>query len=432
MGLAAAPLSLLEAWQHLDSDSAALQAEREASRRAESERQAADALGGPSLSLGATYLYLDQPVSLDLSGTLPSILPPGLISPVNLTERSIYRTSLRGQWPLYAGGRIDAAQAVKQAEMEAQKQQLEIRRREQFNLLVERYYGVLLAKQNAQLRQAQVTARRSHARNARLLEEQGQIARVERLNAEVALEQAQVAARQADSELRIAQRALASLLRQEGGEPMIYGAERLSVPPVAPLEQALVETHPALKLFDAKERQAQGAIKAEKGRYKPELGLFGTYTLLEDDSLLSDLEPEWMVGVRFTMPLVTNDGRRDRVKAARSAELEARHRRAQAEQDLRLLLVSQHEAMRQAADQFESYYATIALAQENRHLRQEAFSQGLATSLELVDADQSLTAAQLGQAFSRYQYLKALAQVMSLSGQIEPFFSQISASEIAQ
>ena len=177
--------------------------------------------------------------------------------------------------------------------------------------------------------------------------------------------------------------------------------------------------HPALALFDAKTRQAQGSISAERGRYKPEVGLFGSYTLAEDNSVLSELEPEWLVGIRVKVPLFSNDGRSDRVKAAKSAEMEARHRKAQTEQDLKLLLSSQYANLEQARYELNALDSAEQLARENRRLRELAFRQGLGTSLEQVDADQRLMEVQLGKARARYQYLMALAQITTLGGSMD-------------
>ncbi|QIZ77904.1 TolC family protein [Ferrimonas lipolytica] len=417
--LMAKPLSLDEAWQQLDNDSALLAAERQASKRAEGARDAAADLGLPSLDLSGSYVQLEKPLRLEIDEQLAT--PIGALPidiALDLTERQIYRTSLTGAFPIYAGGRIEAAQKIKQAELEASMQQVEIRRRERFNLLVQRYYGVVLTKQNLDLRQQQVDARKTHFDHATLLEQQGQIAAVERLNAQVALDNAKVEAKSAQHQVKLAQYALNSLL-QQAVEPTPY-QRALVVPPLAPLEQRVGNEHPALLLFDAKQRQAKGAIAAEKGRYKPSLGLFGSYTLAEDNSILSHLEPEWFVGIRFSMPIFANDGRSGRLRAARSAELEARYRRQQTKQDLLLLLQSQHQAVEQAAYEYQAYASTVELATENRRLRQLAFQQGLATSLQLVDADQSLTAAQLARAQAQYHYLVALAQVVSLGGNFEP------------
>ncbi|WP_298440949.1 TolC family protein [uncultured Ferrimonas sp.] len=430
----AATWTLAQAWQQLDKHSALLAAERQVNQRALGGRDAAADLGLPSVALSGSYMQMEKPLRLELDQPIDLGIPgfPAIELPAfDLTERQIYRSSLTGSFPLYAGGRIEAAQRIKQAEYEASLQQLQIRRREQFNLLVQRYYSVVLAQQLTQLRQQQIDARQTHLHHASLLAKQGQIAEVERLNAQVALDQAKVNGQAAQHQLTLASYALDSLLQQPQVQPQPYQAPLL-LPSLASLQAQVGNQHPALLLFDAKQRQARSQIDAERGRYQPSLGLFGSYSLLDDGSVLAELEPEWFVGIRFSMPLFANDGRSGRLQAAKSAELEARYRRQQAKQDLLLLLQSQHQAMAQARYEYQAYNSTIALATENRRLRQLAFQQGLATSLQLVDADQSLTAAQLGQAKAQYQYLVARAQVLSLGGDFQPLLTDSAVKDIHQ
>ncbi|MBY6187251.1 TolC family protein [Marinobacter hydrocarbonoclasticus] len=413
----AAPMTLSDAWQRLQSASDLLKAEQLATDRARAERDVAGDLGLPQLSLSGTYAYLDQPIELDLNPALPGL--PFPLPSLPLTEREIYRASLVGSWPIYAGGRIQAAQAVKQAELDARAQEQEIKRRERFTVLVERYFGLQLATQNVTLRESQVAALEKHLGNAKKLEEQGQIAAVERMNAAVAVDQARIALAQAERQRDLAQQALDSLLQLDQVQPVTRNTLPQQTPALGQLQQSMLAGHPALALFDAKTRQARGSIDAERGRYKPEVGLFGSYTLAEDSSVLSELEPEWLVGVRVKVPLFTNDGRSDRVKAAKSAEMEARHRKAQTEQDLKLLLSSQYANLEQARYELNALDSAEQLARENRRLRELAFRQGLGTSLEQVDADQRLMEVQLGKARARYQYLVALAQITTLGGSME-------------
>ncbi|MBY5922488.1 TolC family protein [Ferrimonas balearica] len=413
----AAPLTLSDAWRQLQSASDLLKAEQLATDRARAERDVTQDLGLPQLSLSGTYAYLDDPIALDLNPALPGL--PFPLPTLPLTERDIYRASLVGSWPIYAGGRIQAAQAVKQAELDVRTQEQEIKRRERFTLLIDRYFGLQLAAQNADLRQSQVAALEKHLSNAEKLEQQGQIASVERMNAAVAVDQARVALAQAVRQRDLAQQALDSLLHLQQVEPVTQDSLPQQTPMLGELQRNMMATHPALALFDAKSRQARGSIESERGRYKPEVGLFGSYTLAEDNSILSELEPEWLVGIRVKVPLFSNDGRSDRVKAAKSAELEARHRKAQTEQDLKLLLSSQFANLEQARYELHALDSAEQLARENRRLRELAFRQGLGTSLEQVDADQRLLEVQLGKARARYQYMVALAQISTLGGSME-------------
>ena len=76
------------------------------------------------------------------------------------------------------------------------------------------YFSVLLAKEVVETRQLVESGLKTHRDNALKLEQQGQIARVERLQAESALDQATIERKKAQKNLDIAQTALTQILSQ--------------------------------------------------------------------------------------------------------------------------------------------------------------------------------------------------------------------------
>ncbi|SDI40336.1 Outer membrane protein TolC [Ferrimonas sediminum] len=442
----AQPLSLLQAWQRVETVSDKLQAEHQAENRAAAELGAAEQLGMPSLSLSGSYTRLDKPIELDSRainpiGDLLQLPQVGAIAgqlgldlselnwKTELTDRDIYHASLKAVWPLYVGGRIEAAQAIKAAELDQQKQQGELSRQERFTTLVERYFAVVLSTQVEQLQRQRLQTLTEHLQHAEAMQKQGQIAEVERLNAQVAMEQGQVALSQARRRSKLAHMALNTLLQQN----QVDTAQGLGLPLTQPdldrWQRQMLEVHPALALYHAKEAQAQGAIDAEKGRYKPEVALFGNYTLETQDTLAAELEPDWLVGVTVKVPLFTNDGRSDRVRAAKSAQLQVQHLRAQTQQDLELLMASRGQELSQAQHEYRALATAEKLAKENLRLRKLAFSQGLSTSIEQVDASDKLLEVQTARAAAQYRYLVALGQLAAMSSNQQRLFQLLERTE---
>ncbi|MCG6282773.1 TolC family protein, partial [Vibrio diabolicus] len=146
-------------------------------------------------------------------------------------------------------------------------------------------------------------------------------------------------------------------------------------------------------------------IKAEKGKYYPEVYLYGSYNLYEDDSLASQLAPDWMVGVGVNVPLIENTGRSSQVKAASSTVNQVKFLTAQAKQDLSVLVQKTYKEAEQALEEVQGLNSSLKLAQENLMLRQKAFSQGLSTSLDVVDAELYLASIRTQQAAAGFNYL---------------------------
>nr|WP_157608374.1 TolC family protein [Shewanella amazonensis] len=427
------------AWQQLQQVSDKLAASSAKVDRARAERDAGEDMNLPELSLNGSYTRLEKPLEMDLrdlnpmASLDPASLPPALgaalgsipgelfITP--FTEQDIFRASLSAMWPIYTGGRISAAQGIHEALLAEEEQQRELTRRELFTTLVDRYYGVMVAAELVRTQDKLVASLEKHVDHARKLEAHGQIAKVERLNAEVALDNARVQASSSRRQYEMTNIALKSLLKkaETPSSGLFIALSEPSLPQLAELTQ---KSHPALKLLDAKETQANGLIEVERGAYKPTVFLYGNYTLYEDDSLFAKMEPDWMLGVGFKMPLLSRDGRSGKVEAAHSALLQARHTKAQTREDLSLLLEQSFRQLRQAEEEYRALDSSRALAMENLRLRELAFNQGMSTSIERVDAELKLTAVDTQQLGAKFRYVQAYARLMAISGQLDEFIGQ--------
>jgi outer membrane protein TolC len=431
-------LSFAKAWQQVQRVSDSQQAQSAQVARAKGLEEAGEDMDWPSLQLTSSYSLLEKPLALDVAelGIDATSLPPALgqmlgalPSQFAFSEQDIFRTSLKAMWPIYTGGQITAAQGIHKAKVEEKKQQQALATRELFLLLVNRYYGVAVAKATVETNQTLVDSLAVHLDHATKREQQGQIARVEVLNAEVAYNNGKINLASAVRQWEMANIAMARMLKL----PLVnlYSALfMLDESPSLPyLSQRTLTQHPALKLLQAKEAQAEGLIDVEKGLYKPKVFLYGNYTLYEDDSTLSHIEPDWMVGVGLTMPLISREGRSGKVRAAKSALLQARYTKAQTQQDLSLLLDQNYRQLLQAEEESQSLDTSLALAKENLRLRDIAFNQGLSTSIDRVDAEIKLKAVHTQQLAAKYRYLQAYASLMTISGQLDKFINNSNSLE---
>ncbi|MCT8873168.1 TolC family protein [Shewanella xiamenensis] len=435
----AQPSSFTEAWQQVLKVSDKLQAQSQEVNRAKGEQEAGESLNLPSLSLNGSYTHLEKPIELDLrdlnplaSGSLP--LPPelgGILASIPgslfvtpFTEQDIFRASLQAMWPIYTGGQITAAQGIHAAMVAEKQQELQLATRDLFTQLVDRYYAVDVTQSLVSTQTELVASLTKHVDHALVLEREGQIAKVERLNAQVALDNAKVNLGSARRQHEMAVIALSRMLQRSD----VSTNSPLFVLPQAPslgdLTQMTLNQHPALKLLEAKEAQANGLVSLEKGKYHPTVFLFGNYTLYEDDSLFSKVEPDWMVGVGVKVPLLSRDGRSGKVEAAKSALLQARYTKAQTRQDLSLLLDQSYRQLLQAEEEFKALNTSLELATENLRLREIAFNQGLSTSIDRVDAELKLSAVKTQQLGASYRYVQAYARLMAISGQLDEFIGR--------
>ncbi len=431
-----ASISFEQAWQVLQSNNNSLAAQRANVERYQHLQSSTNSLNLPSISVGANYTRLDSDVTINgeqfadsLSG-LPTITSPALGALLGqlggvtstIAEKDIFTSSIRAVWPIFTGGRITAAQAAAEGQTDEAKSQLAMETQARFEDLSKYYFSVQLAKEVVETRKAVEIGLTQHRDFAIKLEEQGQIAKVERLQAEASLDKATVERKKVEHELKIAQSALTQIL---SAETSVEPSDDLFVNKTLPTMSAFIDqtlsTYPGLDLLDAKQKQASSLIKAEKGKYYPEVYLYGDYSLHEDDTLASVAKPDWLVGIGVNVPLIDTSGRSDKVSAAHSAVKQVDYLKAQAKQDLTVLVQKTYLEAQQSIDEVLGLNSSLSLAQENLTLRKKAFNQGLATSLEVVDAELYLASIKTQQSAARFKYLISLNKLLALSSSMDTF-----------
>ncbi|EPF2927947.1 TolC family protein [Vibrio navarrensis] len=443
----AAPITFQQAWQLLQDNNHSLAAQRANVASQEHMQSSTRSLDWPSVSIGANYTRLDTDVTLSGEQLMSNTTMPALnastgpilqaLMPVlsgietTIAEKDLFSSSIRAIWPIFTGGRISAAQAAAQGKTEEARSQLKMETQARYEDLSKYYFAVVLAKEVLQTRQAVEKGLTQHRDFAIKLEKQGQIAHVERLQAEASLDKAKVETRKAQSNLEIAQSALSKILAQSS---LVEPAEGLfinhSLPPLSAFTEQTLATYPGLSLLDAKEQQASALIKAEKGKYYPQVYLYGDYSLYEDDSLASEMKPDWLVGVGVNVPLIDTSGRSEKVKAASSMVSQVHSLKAQAREDLSVLVQKTYLEAQQAVDEVIGLESSIRLAKENLDLREKAFNQGLSNSLEVVDAQLYLASIETQQSAARFRYLISLNKLLALSSEMNSF-AQYQASAYA-
>lgn len=435
-------LSFQQAWQRVVSVDEQIAAGQAAEQRAAALVKSHQSLLLPQLDVVASYTHLEKPVELDALALEPlsdiASTAPGqalidfvggedwFVTPVS--KQDVVRSSLVALWPLYTGGKIKAAgEIAKLGEAEAIALLEEVRR-VRFVTLANSYYGLLLAERiNQTLDNTQATLA-EHAAAALARERAGQLAKVERMAMEVARDEAQLKASNGQQKQEVLNNAFISMVQAPQAMPMGDLFINHNLPPLESLQKGLKE-HPSLQVFAAKEGQARVLAKASRGLYHPNVFMYGSYHLYDNNDYAKDITPDWFVGVGVRLPLMDRSGRRNKINAADSAVAEAESLQAGTFRQLSVLLERQYSDVQQALVEYNTLKAHIELAEEVLHLQQRAFEEGLARSLDVVDARQAVTTAQTRRYTAAAKYVTGLAQLLALAGQQPKFFQMMQEGE---
>ncbi|MUK67383.1 TolC family protein [Aliivibrio fischeri] len=414
------------AWKNVLNNHNGIAAERMNVQRQESLASGTSDLNLPSITLSANYTYLDDDVTVSAeqvwnstNASIPFLLP-NLTS--TLSERDIFTSSIRAIWPIFTGGRISAAESAAEGKTAEARSQLLMKQQASYEDLAKYYFSTVLAKEVVNTYSEVEQGLAKHRDNAIKLQQQGQIAKVERLQADASYDKAKVDLRKAQQDYDIANAALVSMLQTtETVTPETQLFINKSLPQLNAFVDSTLDTYPGLALLDAKELQAESLVKAEKGRYYPEVYLYGNYNLYEGDSLSAEITPDWLVGVGVNVPLLDNKGRSDKVVAAHSAIQQVKYLKNQAKQDLALLVEKTYREALQAIDEYNGLASSLELAKENVQLREKAFKQGLSTSLDVVDAELYLASIKTQRSLASFNYVISLVKLLALSNQTDTF-----------
>ncbi|MCD9552206.1 TolC family protein [Photobacterium carnosum] len=435
----AAPVSFNDAWHTVVTTNDGLAADRASVEQAQYMQDAAKDLYFPKVTVGANYTRLDHDIKLspadvfsstsasntDIGKVINNIISNSQLNSAltsNISDRDVFTSSIRAIWPIFTGGRINAAQDIAQGKTDQAKYMLAMQQQAKFEDLSRFYFGVVLAKNVLQTRTEVATGLKHHYQDAVKLEQQGQIARVERLQAQAAYDKAKVEQQKSLRDLEIAQVALTQLLKQSTPAMPSTGLFiNNSLPPMSAFVDKTLATYPGLHILDAKRKQAGGLIEVEQGKYYPEVYLYGDYNLHDSGSLAAKMAPDWAVGVGVSVPLIDNSGRSGKLSAAHSMVTQVNHLQAQAQQDLTVLVEKTYREAKQALEEYNGLASSLALANENSLLREKAFGQGLSTSLDVVDAELFVASIKTQRLAAAYQYVACLTRLLAISGEMNTF-----------
>ncbi|MDF1883372.1 TolC family protein [Sulfurimonas sp. SAG-AH-194-C21] len=422
-----ASMSINEAWQNVELKNDGLKAQQSDVKRAELKSSSASSMYLPSVSITGSYTHLSEPIKVEGEIDL-SALPIALPFSADLSKQDIFLADLNVLWPLYTGGRIDAAQDIYAAQVHEAKAKQEMKKDVEFLKLIKYYYGVVVGESLLKTRQKAELALSLHYENAKKLKNQGQIAKIELLNAEVKFDSARIETSKAKHKYEIALSALASVTKQKS-KPNSKLFVNETMQDEEYYKRKTAKNYVGLAILDAKESQSKSVVTLKEAAWYPEVAAYGNYNLYKDDSPIMQTLPTWFAGVMVKINLLQRKDRSEDVQAAELLSSKVKYLKAQAVEDLKLMVEKTYKEMLSDYEEFNALNSSVELSRENYRLRNIAFKEGLSTSVELVDAQMFLIAAKTKRLNAAYNFVQKVSQLCVLSGDREMFFEIAKRSE---
>lgn len=428
--LHASELRFDQALEMLEKNNEAFLAAKAEERTAEFNKKAASGLYLPKIGLEGKYTRIDEPLVIDLNDIRTVIVKlhaatPGIESAVpsfekTVQEESFFKSNINFTWPVFTGGKILATNRAAEAKITESREKTKSVDATLTSELVRRYYGVRLARRVVEVRKQVLNSMHEHLVQAKKLQENGMIALSEKLHAEVTWAEADREYKKAVRQLAITQAALNSILSSnENIEP---ASSMFINRTIGAMEQFLdaAETHnPLLKQIAAKKDQADQSYKIEKSEFYPTVYLFGKHELYKED--LTMLEPEWAVGIGFSVNLFSGFTNYNSLQAAKQVKTQADYLEKDAQRKIGTLVEKKYNELMAALEQYEATESSFNFANEYVRVRKKAFKAGMTTSINVVDAELALSRVKIDKLKAAYRFDVVLAELLEASGKTKQF-----------
>jgi len=321
--------------------------------------------------------------------------------------------------PIYTGGKNEATIDSKKYAVTQSKLNT-VRTRETITLnTITAYYDILEAAKTVDVDQEAVDKYQAHLLNVQQLYSAGSEARVNVLSSEVDLSNAKQTLIKAKNTYEIDLSSLRNILRMAGDEPLKLTDDFSYKPFDQTLPDCLIYA-----LNNRKDLQSdQIAVEvAEKNvviaaaEQKPQVSAFVATDW--DKTLPSKNDMSYVSGISGSWNLFDSNVTNANVRAAKIAIETAKLELAQAQETVDLAVRQAYLNMREAEERFVSTEDAVQKAEEDYYIASEKYKAGEGLMLDITDAQNSLSTAELNYISAQYDYARykaTLENVMGLS-----------------
>lgn len=315
--------------------------------------------------------------------------------------------------PLYTGGRASAAYRSAKLGVKGGKLDLSLTTEDLLFEVARAYYEALKAQRNVEIEENEVTRLTAHLRDAEKRFRVGEAIKTVVLRAEAELADARARLIRARNDQETTKDQLALLARIEGPFSL---AEPPSLTLSEKAEAEWIQTAQARRSDLARQSTnieiSKEQIDIAKGAFYPSLSLQGRYNWVDQDPESSFL----ITNDRSAILILSFPLFEGRLRVAELAQARSRHRQQLLQRELLSDQISVEVRrtllnLNALTSQVDVLKAQVAFARENFALISRQFAVGLATNIDVLDANATLISAERQLANTTYDREVAILQV---------------------
>ncbi len=283
--------------------------------------------------------------------------------------------------------------------------------------VVRAYYGAVLAAERATMLRSAVRAARAHQTQAEAMVRQGMVTKSDALLAAVRAGEMEAQLAEADGGAATARRQLAVLLGGDGTDlpadmaapAQLPSADRIRSLVGADTAQILVQSRADVEAASHGLAAARADALRARSIYLPRINSFARYDWNSPDKLYGG-DRNWTAGILASWSVFAGASDVADVRGASAHETEARAQAEAAQANARLDVEQTRTALSVALTRLAIAERAVAQSAEAHRIVARKYEGGLATVVELLDAQTAETQSTLSFAQSRYAVIVSAAE----------------------
>lgn len=319
--------------------------------------------------------------------------------------------------PLYTGGREWATRRQAKLNIERSREELDARREDVMRLTARAYLGALKAEKDIEIKKAALARANERLKVASARLKVGDVTRSAVLRAEAEAAGAEAGLIRSESELVDANDLLKRVIGLTDEIKLVEPKLRSDTLPVGATLKTAYERRKDYRQKVLEEKAAGEGITYAKGNFKPQLKLEGLYSWKEQNPQTTFFQQDSMsASVVLTYPIFEGGLRVAELSEARSRFREAELKRLSLKRDIEYEVRSAFNSKNATEALINSYQKQLAFAVEDYNMVFEQYKHGVATTVDVLDADAILVSAQRSLMNAKYDLYLALVEISYKTG----------------
>ena len=390
-------------------------------------KESVDHIAGVYGAVIAKDLGLSPGSQEEIYNTIVSGLEKLPAENIVIDQQSYPNLSVNILQPIFTGGKLMAQKKFNQTGLDFAQIELEIAEDKVQSLVTDYYLKALLLTEVVETRKLIYKDLKKHEENVRKSIDAGILPPHEELHVKILVANADRDLKNDSSRLEMTLLSLKLEMGFDKNTPLVLTDSLVYKPIIVDLqslEDNVENTQTVFKILDTRVALIEQKETLHKSAFMPDIGAYANFSFFRNEYPV--IMPPAIVGIQFKWNLFNGFTDYNKTKSSKYAYSEIEYARTNADKDIKLWMSKSYAEAENFNRQYLNALPTEKLAKKNLEIMHKRFTEGLGTSINVLDAETLYTSAVTERQMSLYLYYTALNQLYMAAGEPEIFIELLS------